>query len=501
MDQYDIIAIIPELMLVLAAIVLLLVDPLLPRDGRRGLSWLAVAPCVTAIVVTWWARNEQDTYFSDAIVNDKFSVYFKILLLAVAIVAMLLSEKHLDINERLLSDYYALVLFTTVGMMVMVASIDLVTFFVGLELMALSSYLLAGFFRYEDQSIEAALKYFLTGSFASVFLLLGMTLLYGVTGFTNYYQIGDALSEGIAPENALVIAVVVLLAGFAYKVAAAPFHNWAPDVYQGSPTPAAAFLSVGPKIAVFATIIRFLTSMLGEQNDIWAPLLIVIAIGTMLIGATMALVQTDLKRMLGYSSIAHVGYLLLALAADGYADISFGRSTILYYLAAYAFMNMGAFGVLISLSNRLDIDFSLDGITGIARRYPWTAGVMTLFMLSLAGIPPTAGFFAKFYLLAAVVDSGLAWLAVIGVLFSLVSAFYYLRVIVYMFMRDAEEELKDMGQRSFDLNIGLGLAALAIILLGLFPGPVLDQAQDAARGMFSGPEPETAQTVPSPDGQ
>ncbi|RJQ45208.1 MAG: NADH-quinone oxidoreductase subunit N [Gaiellales bacterium] len=500
MDAHDVVALVPELMLVLAAIVLLLVDPLLPRDGRRGLSWLGVAPCVTAIVVTWWTRDEVATYFNGAVVNDRFAVYFKILLLAVAIVAMLLSEKHLHLHDRLLSDYYALVLFTTVGMMVMVAAIDLVTFFVGLELMALSSYILAGFFRYDSKSIEASLKYFLTGSFASVFLLLGMALLYGTTGATSYYAIGDAIAAGDAPESVMVLAVVTLLAGFAYKVAAAPFHNWAPDVYQGSPTPAAAFLSVAPKIAVFATIIRFLTHMLSQQNDIWAPLFIVIAIGTMLIGATMAIVQTDLKRMLAYSSIAHVGYLLLALAAEGYADVSFGKAAILYYLAAYAFMNMGAFGVLVHLANRADFDYSLEKVSGIYRRYPWTAGIMTLFMLSLAGIPPTAGFFAKFYLFAAVVNSGLAWLAVIGVLFSLVSAFYYLRVIVYMYMRDPDTELEELNGRSVDLGAGLGLAALAVVALGIFPGPVLDNAQDAVHKMFTGPQPEAVQEADAAPG-
>jgi NADH-quinone oxidoreductase subunit N len=443
-----------------------------------------MAPCVTAIIVVYWTRDEHESYFSHAIANDKFAVYLKILLLVVAILAMLLSEKHLHVRDRLLSDYYALVLFMTVGMMVMVMAIDLITFFVGLELMALSSYLLAGFLRYDDRSIEASLKYFLTGSFASVFLLFGMTLLYGTTGYTNYEQIGNAIRDGIAPESALIMAVILLLAGFAYKVAAAPFHNWAPDVYQGSPTPAAALLSVGPKIAVFATIIRFFQQMLSSQNDIWAPLLVVLAIITMLIGATMALVQNNLKRMLAYSSIAHVGYLLMALAADGYADISFGKATILFYLAAYSFMNLGAFGVLVYLANREDTDYSLDSIAGLAKRHPWASGIMTLFMLALAGIPPTAGFFAKFYLLAAVVDAGLAWLAVIGVLFSLVSAYYYLRVIVYMFMKEPEEEIEQDNGRSIDLSLGLGLAAIAVVVIGIFPGPVLDSAQDAVRGML-----------------
>ncbi len=481
--QHDVVAIVPELMLVAAALVLLLIDPFLPAKGRRGLSWLGIMACLPAAASVWLARSQQFSTFSHGIALDGFAVFFKILLLAVAALAMLLSEKHLARNGRLLGDYYALVLLATVGMMVMASAIDLATFFVGLELMALSSYLLAGFFRHQLRSIEASLKYFLTGSFASAILLFGMALLYGLTGSTNYQQISIAIGSGSLDGHVIVIAVVLLLGGFAFKVAAAPFHGWAPDVYQGAPTPAAAFLSVGPKIAAFAAIIKFFTIMLGSEQARWVPLMIVVAIATMLIGATMALLQHDLKRMLAFSSIAHVGYLLLALIAAGQSHSNFGSSAILFYLAAYAAMNMGAFGVLVFLANSARFNDSLDEMAGLARRFPGAAGVMAVLMFSLAGIPPTAGFLAKFYLFASVVDAGYAWLAVIGVLFSVVSAFYYLRVIVYMYMREPEPEVAAVmepgGGRSWDLSLGLGLATAVVIVLGVLPAPVLNAAQDA----------------------
>ncbi len=478
--QHDALAIVPELMLIATALVLLLIDPMLPPEGRRGLSWLGIFSCITAAISVWLSRDEQFTTFNHGIALDKFAVFFMILLLGVAGLAMLLSEKHLNLRRRLLGDYYALILLATVGMMVMASAIDLATFFVGLELMALSSYLLAGFFRYDEPSVEAALKYFLTGSFASAFLLLGMTLLYGLTGSTNFKEIGDAINGGGVAGGVLVVAIVLLIGGFAFKVAAAPFHSWAPDVYQGAPTPAAAFLTVGPKIAAFAAIIKFFSIILAGEHTTWVPLLIIISLATMLVGATLALLQRNLKRMLAYSSIAHVGYLLLAVIAGGQKTGSFGYSAILFYLAAYAVMNMGAFGVLVYMANSAKgFRDTLDDVTGIGRRYPWAAGIMTVFMLSLAGIPPTAGFLAKFYLFAAVVDSGYAWLAVIGVLFSVVSAYYYLRVIVYMYMRESEAVLEPTGEGSWDLNLGLGLAVAGVILIGILPSQILGAAQDA----------------------
>jgi len=482
----DLLAIMPELMLITTAVVILLVDPMLPEEGRRGLSWLGIFACITAALSTWFARGDEFTAFNNSIALDKYSVFFKILLLGVAAMAMLISEKHLHKKQRLLGDYYALILFSTIGMIVMAEAIDLITFFVGLELMALSSYLLAGFFRYEERSIEAAMKYFLTGAFASNFLLFGMAILYGLTGSTNYKEISDAISLGPVPQAPLVVAIVLVLAGFAFKVSAAPFHNWAPDVYQGSPTPAAAFLAVGPKVAGFAAILKFFTMILGGQSEIWVPLMMALSVATMVVGSTMALVQKDLKRMLAFSSIGHVGYLLLAVVATGDSGRNVGMSSILFYLAAYAFMNMGAFAVLVHLSNNSEnFRDSLDEIAGMGKRFPWAAGVMALFMLSLAGVPPTAGFLAKFYLFSAVVDSGFAWLAVTGALFSLVSAYFYLRVIVYMYMREPEEAVPEkVDGRSWDLSLGIGLAAAGVVLLGILPAPVLNAAQDAVQKLL-----------------
>jgi len=486
----DTLSIIPELMLIGTAVVILLIDPLLPSDGRRGLSWLGIFACITAGISTWLARGDELSVFSHGIALDKFTVFFKILLVSIAALAMLLSEKHLFLKKRLLGDYYALILFATVGMIVMAESIDLITFFVGLELMALSSYLLAGFFRYQTRSIEAAMKYFLTGAFASNFILFGMALLYGLSGSTNYRGIGDALRQGPVPSGPLAIAIVLILTGFAFKVGAVPFHNWAPDVYQGSPTPAAAFLSVGPKVAGFAAILRFFVIILGNETDTWVPMMIAISIATMLVGATMALLQKDLKRMLAFSSIGHVGYLFLAVVAIGQSGRELGMSAVLFYLAAYAFMNMGAFGVLVFLANRNSgFGDSLDEMAGMGRRFPWAGAIMALFMLSLTGVPPTAGFVAKFYLFSAVVDAGFAWLAVVGALFSLVSAFFYLRVIVFMYMREPEAEAGEaagsVNGKSWDLNLGLGVAAAGVVLMGILPAPVLNAAQDAVVRLLS----------------
>ncbi|HDY69590.1 MAG TPA: NADH-quinone oxidoreductase subunit N [Actinobacteria bacterium] len=477
--QHDLLAIIPELMLIATAVVILLVDPLLPPNGRHGLSYLGVFACLMAALSTYFLRNEEFTAFNNSIALDRFAIYFKVLFLVIAIIILLISEKHLDLHRRLLGDYYALVLLATVGMIIMAEAIDIMTFFVGLELMALASYILAGFFRYEELSVEASIKYFLTGAFASGFILFGMVLLYGLTGATNYQEIGDTIAGGSVSGSVLVVAIMLLIVGFGFKVGAVPFHNWAPDVLQGSPTPVAAFLAVGPKVAGFAAIVKFFTIMLGSESAKWTGLIIVVAIVTMLVGSTMALVQRDLKRMLAYSSIAHVGYLLLAVVAMGEGNTTFSSSAILFYLAAYSMMNLGAFGVLVYLANNCRYDYSLDGILGLGRQYRMASVIMTLFMLSLAGIPPTAGFFAKFYLFAAVVDAGLAWLAIVGVLFSVISAYYYLRVIVYMYMRDTDVTLERTPHRSFDLNLGLALATVAVVLLGILPSPVLNAAQDA----------------------
>jgi NADH-quinone oxidoreductase subunit N len=480
--QHDLLAIIPELMLLATAVVIMLIDPLLPPDGRRGLSYLGIFACAMAAISVYFLRDEEFAAFNHSIAIDRFAIYFKILFLTIAILAMLLSEKHLDLNGRLLGDYYALILLATIGMMIMAESIDIMSFFVGLELMALASYVLAGFFRYDNLSVEASIKYFLTGAFATTFTLFGLAILYGISGATNYQEISDGISMGMASGSTVVVAIILLIGGFAFKIGAVPFHNWAPDVYQGSPTPVAAFLAVGPKAAGFAVIIKFFSIVLGTESNTWTGMLIVVAILTMVIGATMALVQRDLKRMLAYSSIAHVGYLLLAVVAFGHGKYSFGSAAIMFYLAAYALMNLGAFGVLVHLANNSEYDYSLDGVAGLGRRFPWAAGIMVVFMLSLAGIPPTAGFFAKFYLFAAVVDSGLAWLAIVGVFFSVISAFYYLRVIVYMYMREPGEALKKIeGGRSFDLSLGLALATVGVALLGILPAPIINAAQDAAQ--------------------
>jgi NADH-quinone oxidoreductase subunit N len=367
------------------------------------------------------------------------------------------------------------VLFAVIGMHLMVASRDFVLFYVALELMAISSYLLAAFFRYRVRSNESSLKYFLTGAFASAVMLYGISLVYGFAGGTNYQTVGQALaglgSAASGTTTGLIFAVFLVAVGLAFKVSAAPFHMWTPDVYQGAPTPIAGFFSVGPKAAAFGVLIGAFGQAFSEASMEWGLLFVILAILTMLVGNLYALVQTNVKRMLAYSSIAHAGYLLTGLGALGWTGERRAAYGVLVYLVAYTFMNLGAFGVLANLKLQAaeKFDYSLKHMAGLGRRSPWQAILLSLFLLSLTGIPGTAGFIGKFYVFGGLVWAGMWWLAVVGVLLSAVSAYYYLRVIIYMFFKEPEEMHTGKAPISGGMGASLGICAFATIAIGLVP--------------------------------
>ena len=485
MTPKDLIPIIPELILVLAACLVLVVEPFLSRDKTAVLAIALTAFLASAVVGLGLSGREQ-VAFSQMIVLNDYAVFFKVLFGVAGALTVLMSPRYLETAGRHMGEYYALILFAVVGMDIMAASRDLIAFYVGLELMAVSSYLLAGFLRYQARSNEAAMKYFITGTFASAITLYGVSLVYGFTGTTNYEQAGAALAAG-GSTTGVALATALVLVGMGFKVSVAPFHMWTPDVYTGAPTPVAAFFSVGPKAAGFSAILMVFLTVFAVSSPTWSVLFIVLAVFTMFVGNAFALAQKNVKRMLAYSSIAHVGYLLAGLGALGRADGDYlAGQSILLYLAAYTFMNLGAFGILAYLKTQRPASFtySLNDFAGLARRSPWAAILMALFLFSLTGIPGTAGFIGKFYLFNSVVQADLAWLAVVAVLFSAVSAYYYLRVIMYMFFREAEAELETGESIGGPLAASLALSAAGVLLIGLLPSSVWTAAQNSFGNFF-----------------
>jgi NADH-quinone oxidoreductase subunit N len=485
MTTQDLIPIIPELILVFAACLVLVVEPFLGRDKTPNVG-IALTALVAAGFVAFGLSGREQAAFSDMIVLNDYAVFFKVLFAVAGSITVLMSPRYLETAGRHMGEYYALILFAVVGMDIMAASRDLIAFYVGLELMAIASYLLTGFLRYQSRSNEAALKYFVTGTFASAISLYGVSLVYGFTGSTNYEQVGAALVAG-GSTTAVALATALVLVGMAFKISAAPFHMWTPDVYTGAPTPVAAFFSVGPKAAAFSAIIMIFLTVFEVSSPTWSAVFIALALVTMFVGNAFALAQRNVKRMLAYSSVAHVGYLLAGLGALGTMESDYAAGeTILVYLAAYTFMNLGAFSVLAYLKTQspASFDYSLSDFAGLWKRSPWAAVLMALFMFSLTGIPGTAGFIGKFYVFGAIVNADLAWLAVIAVLFSAVSAYYYLRVTVYMFFREPEVEFETRESISGSMAASLALSAVGVLAIGVLPTWLWEAAQNSFTNFF-----------------
>jgi NADH-quinone oxidoreductase subunit N len=462
-------------------IMLLLVLEFVPvgANSPRG-PVIALLTLAAAALSVLHVRDVARSLFGGMFVHDGFTVFFTLLFCGVAAVAVLLSWDYAKRMRIAGAEYYALILSATLGMLLMAASNDLITIFLGLELMSLALYVLVGIRRGQLASNEAALKYFLLGAFASGFLLYGIALLYGATGTTNLARMAEFLGASPLPNNALlIVGGLLLLTGLAFKIAAVPFHMWTPDAYEGAPTAVTAFMSAGAKAAGFAALLRVVLHPLAGVHANWAPLLSVVAMLTMTVGNVTALLQVNLKRMLAYSSIAHAGYLLVAVVAGG-AD---GASAALFYLAAYSVMNLGAFGVLTLLGRGQEERVTISDLAGLGFRSPWLGFAMTIFMLSLGGIPPTAGFLAKVYLFGTALKAGWTPLVIVGVLNSVVSVFYYLRVTVAMYMEEPQGE-----------PVGLSFAAPGVVALaislaltlwwGVQGHVLLELAQRSVRGLM-----------------
>ncbi|MBI4609699.1 MAG: NADH-quinone oxidoreductase subunit N [Candidatus Rokubacteria bacterium] len=463
----------PVLVFTLTAALLLLLDLLPPRGRKEHLAFVGLGGVVATLMVVLLLWGTPRRGFGGMVVLDDYALFFDLTIAYATGLVLLLSTDYLRRNGIETGEYYALICFSATGMMLLASAADLIVVFLAVELMSLSLYALAGLFSGRLVSSESALKYFLLGAFATGFLLYGIALIYGATGTTNLEKIAAATAR-LGRDPLVMAGFGLLLVGFGFKIASVPFHMWAPDVYQGAPTSVTALIATGSKAAAFAALLRVLLSGLPVAQPEWAALLWVAAVLTMTVGNVVAIAQSNLKRMLAYSSVAHVGYVLVGVVAGG----SLGNGGVLFYLLVYTFTTVGAFGVILLLERGGQEAVDLQDYSGLAARHPVLALTFSLFLLSLIGIPPTAGFVGKFYLFAAAIRAGYIWLAVIAVLNSAVAAYYYLRLIVYMYMREPEG-LPTVPAPSFAGGLALCIALWGIFQLGLMPAPLFDLAQAA----------------------
>ena len=478
-------AIKPEILLAMFGLAILLFDFLLEKRDKymNALTALAGLSLAGLKLGMYWVALQGRAYqgFGGAFVLDSFAIFAKLLIVIATAAVVLISVHYLEIEKANLGEYYALLLFAAVGMMFLASAADLIVLFISLELMAFCEYILTGFLRGNRRSNEASVKFFLLGAFSSGLLLYGMSLLYGIGGSTRLMVIAQRLSDRPAPDPLAWMALVALLAGIYFKVAAVPFHQWTPDVYEGAPTSITAFISVAPKVASFAFFIRILISGLWPLRAEWQALTIGVSIATMTLGNLAAITQDNIKRFFGYSAIAHVGYLLLGLvaAADGNRD---GLTAIAIYLLVYAFMNLGAFAVIIVMRRRDLIGDEIEDFSGLMARAPGMAILMLIFLLSLAGIPPTAGFIGKYFIFLSLVETGHYYLAVLAVAYSVVALYYYFRIVVAMFMRNAAEAVP--LATSVGVKVALAVSLTMTVVVGVYPQPFILMAREAIRPFF-----------------
>jgi NADH-quinone oxidoreductase subunit N len=471
----------PAAIVAVTGLAVLLAQAFTPKGKRSpsvalSLAGLAAAFAAVLLLATGPGRG---AVMAGALAADDLSLFLQALVLGIAAASVLLSPSYLRTNGMERGEYYALLLFSVVGMLGLVSSLELVSLFVALEIMSIALYGMAGMDRRRAESQESALKYFVTGAFASAFLLYGIALLYGVSGSTALDKVERAVAVLSSPSSSLaLLGVAMLLVGFGFKVASVPFHMWVPDVYEGAPTPATAFMSAGVKAAAFGALLRVFDSALPALASQWQPLVAALAIATMIVGNLGALAQPNLKRMLAYSSVAHAGYLLTGLVA---APVLAGEA-MLFYLVAYAAANLGAFGTIAALTREGREPLSLRDVAGLSERRPALAAALAVFLISLTGIPVTAGFVGKFYVFGAAVAAGWVVLALVGVVMSVVSAYYYLRVVVVMYMREPAGE-DTWSPVSPPAAFALAVSAALTLVLGVWPAPVLTLARLAARSL------------------
>ncbi len=458
--------ILPLIAVALGAMVIMIVGPNVDDEDSSGLGIIALITVLSAFVLTLFTLGQNTFAFSGALMTDDYSGFFEIVILAATAVTIGMSLDYVADEGLAGAEYYALLLFAALGMMLMAAAGDLIIIFLGLETMSIAVYALVGFTRRDPRSNEAALKYFLLGAFSTGFLLYGIALIYGATGTIRLDPVRAAVSASMASNPLMLMGVGMLLIGFGFKVAAVPFHMWTPDAYEGAPTPITGFMAVGVKLAAFAGFLRIFLVHLGPVSAQWTDVLWVIAALTMTVGNVVALVQENIKRMLAYSAIAHAGYIILGMAA---ASSHQAGGAILYYLLGYSFTNLGAFAIVVALERHGEVRDRISDYRGLARTHPGLAAAMALFMLSLTGVPPLAGFVGKFYLFSAALNAGLVWLVILAAINSTISAYYYVRVIVTMYAGEGDVvAVKRMAARpALLLSIAAGLAGT--VLIGLFP--------------------------------
>lgn len=468
----DLNPVMPEILMTAFALIVLLLDLVIKKKEAIALISIAGTALIGLSFFSFGGMT-----FGGMYISDGYSTFFKLIFFLNVILSILISIKYIAVEKVNYGEYYSLLLFSTIGMMIMASAGDLIVLYLGLELMALSTYVLAGFIRHSIKSTESALKYFLLGAFSSAFLLYGISIIYGLTGTTDIKAIAVFITEkGLADNLALLLSISFFIVAFGFKIAAAPFHMWTPDVYEGAPTSVTAFMSVGPKAAGFAVLGRvFLIGFAAAKVD-WAVMLIPIAILTMAVGNIIALSQTNIKRMLAYSSIAHAGYALLGIITAN----AEGLASVMNYLMIYAFMNIGAFAVIIMLRSEGFKGEEITDYEGLSKTHPLAAALMLIFMFSLTGIPPTAGFIGKFYIFMAAINAGYTWLVLVAVIFSAISAYFYLRIVMYMYMRDPKTEV--VLTTSFTNGVALGITTAAVLIIGVLPSALLNLARAAVTG-------------------
>ena len=469
----DYLRILPEIIMTVAGTLIMLAGPVLEKK-KSGFSILTLGAFVAALASAAAANNNPGTSFSNMMSVDGFATFFRVLVIAVGILTVLSSSQYLKREHAEAGEYYALLLFSVTGQCVMATANELIMIFIGLEISSIATYVLAGYLRDDKRNNEAALKYFLLGSFATAFLLYGIAWIYGTAGSTNLGDIRTYLMTA-GPQRNLVLAstsAALMFVGFAFKVSAAPFQIWAPDVYQGAPAPVTLFMSAGPKAVAFAVFLRVFMTAFEPITPRWEGFVWSSALLTMVIGNFAALSQTNIKRLLAYSSIAHAGYVMVAITAHSQV----GVAAAMFYLAAYALMNIGAFAVIAHFSRQGERFVNVDDFAGLGWKQPVTAALFSIFLLSLIGVPLTGGFFGKFYIFKAALDANLILLAVLGLLNSAVAAYYYLRIIVVMYMQEPGEATATLPPLGAGIRTTLWATALGTLILGIFPSVVLNFA-------------------------
>ncbi|MCA1939589.1 MAG: NADH-quinone oxidoreductase subunit NuoN [Caenispirillum bisanense] len=469
-------AVLPEILLALSGMALLMFGVFSKGDATRPVGWAAVIAFVVAGVLVLTGAPDQ-LVFGGSFIVDSFAVFSKVLILAGAALTLIMAIQWLEAEKIGRFEFAIVLLFGTTGMLMMVSANDLMSLYLGLELQSLAAYVVAAFNRDNLRSTEAGLKYFVLGSVASGLLLFGMSFVYGFAGTTTFIGIAEGLSHGHA-STGILVGVVFMLAGLSFKISAAPFHMWTPDVYEGAPTPVTAFFAIAPKVAALALMARVLLGPFEAMADQWQQVVWFVSVLSMFIGGFAAITQTNIKRLMAYSSIGHVGYALIGLAV---ADQE-GVRGMLIYLAIYLFMNVGTFAVILSMRQKGRATENISDLAGLSKTHPMMALWLAVFMFSMAGIPPLAGFFGKLYVFLAAIQAEMYGLAVIGVLTSVVSAFYYIRIIKVMYF---DEPVEAFDRPTKATSAILGLCGLFVTLFILYPAPILGAAEAAAASLFS----------------